>query len=143
MTTQGIPRISKPMKSTWSYYLLILLIIEKIIQHAVVTLAFYFNWTDITATVAISPIFLMISGAIIAVLFILSFWGMVRKQTWSINLVIALAVFDIIGEFIAQGKISIVITVSFVIATVLLILALMYRYSFPRTEQKVALSDKN
>jgi hypothetical protein len=103
------------------------LIFEKIIQHIVVTIAFYFNWRDVGSTVAVNPSILMIIGAIVAVLFILSLWGMITQQKWVINLVIALALFDIIGEFIAQGKISIVITVSFLVATILLILALLYR----------------
>jgi hypothetical protein len=42
-------------------------------------------------------------------------------------LLIGLALFDIIGEFVAQGVISIVITVSFLVATLLLILTLVYR----------------
>jgi hypothetical protein len=69
----------------------------------------------------------MIIGAIVAVLFILSLWGMITQQKWVINLVITLAFFDIIGEFVAQGKIIIMITVSFLVATILLILALLYR----------------
>jgi hypothetical protein len=41
--------------------------------------------------------------------------------------VIALALFDIIGEFVAQGKLDIMITVSFIVAIILLILASIYR----------------
>jgi hypothetical protein len=52
---------------------------------------------------------------------------MLTQQNWASNLVIALALFDMIGEFIAQGRIDIVITVSFLVATILLILALLYR----------------
>jgi hypothetical protein len=106
---------------------LIALILEKIVQHIVVTLAFYFNWADITSTVVVNPSLLMILGAVVAVLFILSLWGMITRQTWAINLVIALALFDIVGEFVAQGTIIIAITVSFVVATILLVLALLYR----------------
>lgn len=120
-------RIARKAKTSWVKYILIALIIEKIIQHIAVTIAFYFNWRDIGSTVAVNPSILMILGAIVAVLFILSLWGMITQQKWVINLVIALALFDIIGEFVAQGKISIVITVSFLVATILLILALLYR----------------
>jgi len=127
MTTGRALQTPETMKSNWIYYLLILLIVEKIIQHVVVTLAFYFNWKDIVSTVVVSSGVLMILGAIAAVLFVLSLWGMVRKQPWAINLILALAMFDIIGEFVAQGKIGIVITVSFIIATLLLILAMLYR----------------
>lgn len=37
------------------------------------------------------------------------------------------SIFDLIGEFVAQGKLSMVIMVSFVIAAILLVLALAYR----------------
>ena len=127
MAAKEISRISAPAKSTWIYFVLILLVVEKIIQHIFVTLAFYFNWADITSMVVVSPIILMSLGALIAVLFVLGLWGMLRKQTWALNLVTALALFDIIGEFVAQRRIAIVITVSFIVATLLLILALVYR----------------
>ena len=108
-------------------YLLIVLIFEKSIQHIFVTIAFYFNWENIGSTVAISPRILMILGAVVAVFFILSLWGIITQQKWAINLIIALALFDIIGEFVAQGKIGIMINVSFIVATILLILSLFYR----------------
>ena len=114
------------MNANWTYYLLIVLVIEKIIQHGFVTLAFYFNWKDIASTVIVSPTALMLLGALVGLSFVVSLWGMVRKETWAIKLVIALAVFDIVGEFVAQGKFDIVITVSFLVAVVLLILAWQY-----------------
>jgi uncharacterized membrane protein len=49
------------------------------------------------------------------------------SSRWATNLVVALALFDIVGEFVAQGRIDIVVTVSFVVATILLIVALIYR----------------
>ncbi len=114
------------MKSNRLYYVLILLVIEKIIQHIVVTFAFYFNWKDIASTVAISPTVLMVAGAIVAVLFTIALWGMLTKRAWTLKLLIALALFDIIGEFAAQGVICIVLNVSFIVATLLLILSLLY-----------------
>ncbi len=118
---------TRKAKITWVKYILIALIFEKIIQHIVVTIALYFNWRDIGSTVAVNPNILMILGAIVVVLFILSFWGMITQQKWAINLIIALALFDIIGEFVAQGKIGILINVSFLVAIILLVLALLYR----------------
>jgi hypothetical protein len=79
---------------TRTYYLIALLTLEKIVQHVVVTLCFLFDFGGIRATVAV----------------------------WSISLVAGLAVFDIVGEFIAQGTIFITIMVSFVVAIVLLVL---------------------
>jgi hypothetical protein len=107
--------------------LLIALIFEKIIQHIFVTSAFYFNWANIGSTVAVSPRILMILGVPLAVLFMLSLWGIITQQKWTTTLIIALAIFDMIGEFVAQGKISIMINVSFIVATILLILSLFYR----------------
>jgi len=127
MTSNEASQSYATTKSNWIFYLLNLLIAEKIIQHIFVTLAFYFNWADIGSTVAVSPRILMILGALLAVLFALSLWGMITRKRWAIDLVAALAVFDIIGEFVAQGKLGIVITVSFLVAILLLILALMYR----------------
>ena len=118
---------AKSVKTTWVRYMLIALIFEKSIQHIFITIAFYFNWEDIGSTVEVSPRILMILGAIIAVLFILGLWGIITQQKWAINLIIALALFDIIGEFVAQGKIGIMINVSFIVAIILLILSLFYR----------------
>ena len=120
------------IKSNWVYYLLLLLLVEKTIQHIVVTLAFYFNWKDIASTVAVSPTVLMILGTIVAVLFAISLWAMITKRVWVIKLVIALALFDMVGEFVAQGRIDILITVSFIVATLLLILAAVYRKQLSR-----------
>ena len=115
------------MRSNWVYYGLVLLTIEKIVQHIIVTLAFYYNWRDIASTVFVSPTFLMISGAMIAILFIISLWGLLNKQVWGINLLTALAVFDMVGEFVAQGRIAITITISFLVAASWFILCLVYR----------------
>ena len=115
------------MRPNWVYYGLVLLTIEKIVQHIFVTLAFYYNWGDIASTVVVSPDFLMISGAIIAILFAVSLWGLFNKQGWAINLLISLAVIDLAGEFVAQGRIAITMTISFLAAGLLLILCLVYR----------------
>ena len=122
-------------KSNWVHTLLILLIVEKIIQHIFVSLAFYFNWSDIASTVVVSATVLLILGAFAAILFMLSLWGMIRKRPWVLNLVIFLASFDIIGEFVAQGRIGILITVSFLVAVLLLILALTYRHQSRRAKR--------
>jgi hypothetical protein len=123
----GTSRTFETAKPSWLYFVLVLLMLEKIIQHIFVTLAFLFNWGDIASTVVVSPTVLMVLGGIVAVLFALALWGMLRKQAWALNLAIGLALFDIVGEFVAQGKIDISITVSFLVATILLILSLVYR----------------
>ena len=120
------------MRSNWVYYGLVLLTIEKIVQHIIVTLAFYHNWRDITSVVVVSPTFLMISGAMIAILFIISLCGLLNKQVWAINLLTVLAVFDLVGEFVAQGRIAITMTISFLVAAFLFILCLVYRTQMQR-----------
>jgi hypothetical protein len=124
---KNINNTAKSVKTNWIKYILIALIFEKSIQHIFVTVAFYLNWENIGSTVAVSPRILMILGALIAFLFILCLWGIITQKKWAINLIIALALFDIIGEFVAQGKIGIMINVSFIVATILLVLSLFYR----------------
>lgn len=133
MTIKSVPGSAKPMQSNRVYYVLIILIVEKIIQHIFVTLAFYFNWSDIASTVAVSPTSLMVLGAVVAVLFVVSLWGMISKRPWAINLLVFLALFDIVGEFVAQGRIAITLNVSFLVATLLLILSLAYRRQLNRS----------
>jgi hypothetical protein len=116
MTTKEISQFSEGFKSNWVYYVLILLVGEKIIQHIVVTLTFHFNWADIGSTVVVSPRILMTLGVPVSTLFAVSLWGMIKKQRWVVNLVVALALFEIIGEFVAQGRFGIVITASFIVA---------------------------
>jgi hypothetical protein len=115
------------MKSNWIYYGLILLTSEKIVQHIAVTLAFLFNWKGIRSTVVVSPLFLTISGAIVAGLFVISLWGLFKKRAWAISLLIFLAVFDMLGEFAAQGTLAIQLNISFLVAALLLTLSLVYR----------------
>jgi hypothetical protein len=110
---------------TWVKYALLILIVEKIVQHVVVTLALYFNWRDTSSTVAVNPAILMVAGAAVAILFALCLWGMLSRKTWALSLLIGLAIFDILGEFIAQGTLAIAINVSFLVAIALLVLAIV------------------
>ncbi|MDH5733583.1 MAG: hypothetical protein OEY88_07360 [Candidatus Bathyarchaeota archaeon] len=92
------------------------------IQHVVVSVSFFYNNSDIRSTVAVQYEVLMISGAIVAVLFAAALWGVIERRNWGLLLVAVLAAFDIVGEFIAQGTIFITITVSILVAIVLLVL---------------------
>lgn len=106
---------------------LIAVICEKIMQHILVTIAFWINAGGIRSTVAVDPDLLMDLGALAALLFILSLWGLLTRKWWTPDLLLLLALFDIVGEFVAQGKLAIVVTLSFLVAVLLLILTLMYR----------------
>ncbi|MDH5450133.1 MAG: hypothetical protein OEX77_04390 [Candidatus Bathyarchaeota archaeon] len=92
------------------------------IQHVVVSVSFFYNNSDIRSTVGVQYEVLMISGAIVAVLFAAALWGVIERRNWGLLLVAVLAAFDIVGEFIAQGTIFITITVSILVAIVLLVL---------------------
>ena len=107
---------------TRTYYLIVLLTLEKIVQHVVVTFCFLFDFGGIRTTVAVDYRYLMVAGGIVAILFFIALWGLLTEKTWSLTLVAGLAVFDIVGEFIAQGTIFITLMVSFVVAVVLLVL---------------------
>ncbi len=111
----------------WLQVVILLLVIEKIIQHIVVTAAFALDWGGIRATVAVPPDVLLVLGAIVAVLFMLALWGLIRRRLWAVNLALALALFDMLGEFAAQGTLGIQLNVSFLVASTLLILCLAYR----------------
>lgn len=71
------------------------------------------------------------TGATAALLFLVSFVALLAKRRWSLTLLTGLAVFDIVGEFIAQGTVVIRVTVSFAIALMVLglsrFLATQYR----------------
>ena len=66
----------------------------------------------------------MILGALAAVAFAVAFWALATRRSWAGSLLIGLALFDITGEFVAQGRVDIEITLSFIIAVALLALAL-------------------
>jgi hypothetical protein len=105
-------------------YLLIVLVVEKIVQHAFVSLAFLYDVGGVRSTVAVDYRALMISGAVLAILFAVTLSAVIQKKRWSLYLAAVLAASDIIGEFIAQGTVFVTINVSLIVATVLLFLCI-------------------
>lgn len=104
--------------------LLLLLSGEKIIQHMVVTVAFALNLKGIRSTVAVNYQILMYSGFIIGVLYLASFILIKNNSVNGRALLASMALADVLGEFYAQGRLDIVITVSFIVAvTILVVLA--------------------
>ena len=118
--------IARGRRRSWIRYSLIALVAEKIVQHIVVTLALQFNWRDIRSTVAVDSGILMVLGGVVAVLYMLTFWGLLKERRGTLTLIVGLALFDIFGEFVAQGTPNITITVSFLVAIALLILVFVY-----------------
>ncbi len=120
------PVVAKP-GVRWLKWVILLLVIEKIVQHTYVTLAFYFDWGNIRNTVAVPADLLMVLGGIAAILFAVALWGALTHRAWVRGLIMGLAIFDIVGEFVAQGKIDITLNVSFLVAAILFLLSLRYR----------------
>jgi len=111
-------------KRTLISYLLIVLSVEKIVQHTFVSLAFLYDIGGVRSTVAVDYRALMISGAVIAILFAVALPVLVQRKRWSLYLVMLLAASDIIGEFIAQGTVFVAINVSIIVAVTLLFLCI-------------------
>ncbi len=106
----------------WAYWLLVLLTAEKIVQHTAVTIWFLTGWNAIRSTVVVDYRWLVVTGAALGVLFAAALAALWHDRRWSLSLLTALALTDVVGEFIAQGGLT-TITVSFVVAILILILA--------------------
>ncbi len=104
---------------------LITVVCWKIYEHAGEALAFGMNLGNVRADVTTNPNVLLVSEAAVGVLFLLSLWGVLRNLRWTPSLLIGLALFDIFGDLGAIGASG--ISLSFLVAAVLLILALAYR----------------
>ena len=110
-------------------YILIFLSIEKFIQHMVVTYAFAVDIRKIRASVALDYRLFLVSGFIAGLLFLSNIPFLYQRKRFSFILLFGLALFDFIGEFIAQGTLFIDITVSFLVACVILLILMIYRNS--------------
>ena len=111
----------------WLRAALLLLLIEKVTQHVVVTVAFVTDLGGIRASVAFPYQIFMVAGAALAAFFALAAWGLIQRSLWARTLMIVLALTDIAGEVVAQLNLTFTINVSLLVATTLLILALLYR----------------
>lgn len=108
--------------------LLVALMVEKIVQHAVVSLAFVWDIGELRSNVAVDYRILLFAGLLIGSLYFVASLGVLRA--WSLARLLAAipASMDIVGEFVAQGKLDIVVTLSFIVAaTILIILVLSKR----------------
>lgn len=103
-------------------YLLIILLLEKMVQHVIVSLSLLYDIGGIRSTLVVDYKALLVSGAVAAILFAVALSASVQKKHWGLYVVALLAVFDIIGEFIAQGTVLVTINISIVVATILLLL---------------------
>jgi hypothetical protein len=116
-----------PKTGLWIRVVLFLLVIEKVIQHLVVTVALSFDLGGIRASLALDYRLFLVAGAFEALLFACGGWGVLRKQSWARWLLLILALMDFFGEFVAQGTLMITINVSILVAVLLLVFCLLYR----------------
>jgi len=112
------------MKNKQSLPLILLQILafEKFVQHMFITYGFIENLGGIRQAVSLDYRIFLISGFLVGLLFLLSFVLLIRLNRLSLTLLFFLALFDFLGEFVAQGTVFITITVSFLIATLLLLI---------------------
>jgi hypothetical protein len=121
----ALPASASLRAHPWLRLVTLLLIVEKVIQHVAVTGAFIGDFGGIRARVALDYRVLLALGVASAALFALAGWALVRGRSWANSVLIALAMGDIVGEFVAQGTLAVAITVSFLVATALLGLAII------------------
>jgi hypothetical protein len=112
-------------KRTAAEYVLTALAAEKVVQHAVVTWALAVNAGGIRETAVLDHRVLAVAGALAGMLFGLGGIATWRGLPWGPRLLLGLGAFDIIGEFLAQGRLDIHVTVSFVVA--IAVVALSWR----------------
>jgi hypothetical protein len=93
----------------------------------VVTYAFFVDLRGIRDSVVVDHRILMISGFIVGILFLANLPFLYQQRRFSFRFLFALALFDFIGEFVAQGTLLINITVSFIVAASIMIILLLYR----------------
>lgn len=109
--------------------ILILLLVEKVIQHGLTAMAFFIaipgiGPPDIGTKLYISDPVMGVMNAVLVALFGCAIWGIAADKPWSKTLILSLAVFDIAVEFILHGLFF--ITFSVIGAAILIILLLIH-----------------
>lgn len=107
------------------YIGILLLTVEKMLQHLLTAIFFAVNILgigrpEIGPRFHLSDTTMVVLNLIVFILFGLSFWGRLQGKRWHRSLLVGLAVFDILAEFIFHGFFY--ITISVIVAIVLLIL---------------------
>jgi len=110
---------------------ILVLTVEKMLQHLLTAIFFVANVPgidrpDIGPTFQFSHTTMGVFNVIVLILFGVAFWGRLYSKPWHKPLLVSLAVFDILAEFIFHGFFF--ITVSVIVATVLLLLIKLDKY---------------
>lgn len=110
-----------------SQILLLVLSVEKVVQHLFVTYAFAIDLGGIRDSVVIHHAPLMMVGFVVGLLFAVSARLQYRNDRRGYLLLLYLALFDFVGEFVAQGTLAIEIVVSIVVAAIILVTLFLNR----------------
>ncbi len=113
---------------TIATYVLIILLAEKVVQHVASVPAFLWDIGDIRASFAVDYTFLIGANIVLAAVYSAALYGVVTRHVWGLLIAIPSALFDIIAEYVFHGLFT-PLTVSVIVATVIVILALAeYHY---------------
>ena len=104
---------------------ILLLTIEKMLQHLFTAVFFAVDIPgigrpDIGPTFQLSDATLVVLNLLVFILFGLGFWSRLQGKGWHRPLLVSLALFDILAEFVFHGFFY--ITVSVIVAVILLVL---------------------
>ncbi|HLF89826.1 MAG TPA: hypothetical protein VI451_12820 [Anaerolineales bacterium] len=69
---------------------------------------------------------MVVTGFLVGELFLVNAPFLFQRRRYSLMVLFCLALFDFAGEFIAQGTLVIDITLSFVVATIILVILVFY-----------------
>ena len=107
---------------------ILVLTIEKMLQHLLTAIFFVFDIPgigrpDIGPTFQLSNATMAVLNIIVFILFGLGFWGRLQGNGWHRPLLVSLAIFDILAEFVFHGFFF--ITVSVIVSVILLVLFIL------------------
>ena len=108
---------------------MVVLGMEKILQHALLSLAFIgvfpaLETPDIGQSFTVNSNTMALFNLLITLLFGVGILGKIKNKRWGIHSMVSLAVLDIILEFLFHGLFY--ITVSVIISAVLIIISILY-----------------
>lgn len=90
---------------------------EKVVQHTFVTAVLFADAFDLREQLSLDYRWFAVSGGLAGVGYLVATAGLARGSArWALPLLGALALFDVVGEFVAQATVSITVTVSFLVA---------------------------
>jgi len=118
---------------------ILLLTFEKMLQHLLTAVFFVVDVPgigrpDIGPTFHLSDVTMAVLNLIVFILFGISLWGRLRGSQWHKPLLVGLALFDILAEFIFHGFFF--ITVSVIVALALLVLVQLDTSSLPNNNHQ-------